>query len=175
MPPMPRRPSSASHERPSGKSGERESALDGTSRRSGRVGHARGRSALRLLYLLVVAVITVVCVGITSPGRGIASRPSAVELAGHGVHAARSAAMQFAPRTRQWRDGLERPAIFREAVEADVDDDDAHTRWGVAGAAPVALRGVPTARKPGRALRGEAQSDTSRFAIRRGFPRGPPA
>ncbi|AKU98298.1 hypothetical protein AKJ09_04962 [Labilithrix luteola] len=130
-----------------------------------------------MLYLLAVAVITVVCAGITTPGRGIAGYPTVAELAGHGVHAARSAmGSQLGQRSRQWRDGVERPVMFREAVEADVDDDDAHTRcWGIAGAAPVALRGVATPRMPGRALRGEAQSDTSRFAVRRGFPRGPPA
>lgn len=185
---MTRGPSSASHERPSR---EREATLgrgaaescserspapraDSQPRRASAYG--RGRAALRLLFLFVIAVITVACAGITSPGRGIAGRPTVVELAGSGVDAARSAVTsQFGRRRRQWRDGVERPVMYREAVEADVDDDDAHTRWGIAGAAPVALRGISMPRKPGRALRGEAQSDTSRFAIRRGFPRGPPA
>jgi hypothetical protein len=128
---------------------------------------------LRLLHLLALAIATVVCAGITSPGRGIANLAAPIEVAAADSANAARCALAAEPSPQQWRDRAPRPlAEDLQAVESDSDDGD--TRCELADDAAVAFRRISFPREPGRALRGEPEIDASRFAIDTGLPRGPP-
>ncbi|HVH41658.1 MAG TPA: hypothetical protein VM925_04925 [Labilithrix sp.] len=129
---------------------------------------------LRLLCRVALAtVIVIVCAIIARPGGGSASLLAVAVAAAPSV----SANAEHAPEARHWRDGHSRTVVDLKAVEADVDDDDdddddplCHVRDHLV----AAFRYVPAPRQTDRALRGELQIDTSRFAAGTCLPRGPP-
>lgn len=129
---------------------------------------------LRWLRLVALAIVTVVSLGLLGPGRGLVSlsRPLAVAA----LECSSSAAGALASESsHHWRQGEPRAAIENDAVEADLDDDDGDTRSHVSGDAAMALRASGSPRESGRALRTDAEIDTSRFASGTGLPRGPPS
>jgi hypothetical protein len=125
---------------------------------------------LRLVLLAVIASVAILGVGTFGP------------RASHGVHAAIESiggvrAASLKP-TRVWRQSGARPVVYRDAVEANLDDDDLgerHARSALTddGAFAFRLDRVPS--RPARALRTEPQRAESRVAIGSGRLRGPPA
>lgn len=136
------------------------------------LGSSRVPGILRLLQLLVLAIVTVVCAGVTSPARAIASLAPSIEVAAHDSADAERRGMAPEP-PQQRRHDIARPVVDLDAVEADIDDD-GDPLPDVADDRPAAFRGVCLPRRPGRPLRVEPQVDTSRLAFGRGLPRGPP-
>lgn len=130
------------------------------------------RELLRQLTVIAFAMVTVVCAGIAGAGRTLAVGP--VE-----VVAAISAPQ---PSQQQWRVGEEPADVDCDAVEAERDDDDRDdddfgdedNRSHALADLAIMVRGAGAPRCPGRALRSEPQTDTSRFACGIGLPRGPP-
>lgn len=125
-------------------------------------------SFLQRLTLIAIAIATVVCAGIFGAGRLTSSAPAAAVVTASAVQA-----------SQQWRAGDDPADIDRDAIEAERDDDnndddDVDARGHAIAAAFGSLRGRGSPRCPGRALRSEPPTDTSRFACGIGLPRGPP-
>ena len=127
---------------------------------------------VRLLQCLALAIATVVCAGITSPGQGIANLAAPVDVAAPDSASAVRWASPSEP-LRQWRNrAAARPAGDLKAVAAESDDGD--PRPELADDAASAFEAASFPREPARASRDEPRTDTSRFAISTGLPRGPP-
>ncbi len=113
-----------------------------------------------LVHLVAIAILTIASAGAFGPTR----RASYDRVAVSG---------EYASRSHQWQDGTD--GIYRDVVEADVDDDND-------GDAPAHARAEPaidphrslSPRETERAKRADLPSDTSRFAIRESLARGPP-
>lgn len=131
----------------------------------------RVSALLKLLHLLAFAILTVVCAGLASDGRDIASLATRTEVTA--LRGGDTAAWALANQpVHQWQDGA--ASVVRDALEAeDLDDDDGDARFHDRVDEGRAFTRVGSARGAGRALR-EALSDPSRFAMGRGLPRGPP-
>lgn len=128
--------------------------------------------ALRLVQRLALALLTIlVCASSPRPIRAsLQIVAAAVELASPDGAAADDVAPESSHRLL---DDRGRPDVDLDALEADLDDDDDRVGHD---ANPVSLtfRAAPPPRQPGRARRGDGESDTSRFAAGTGLPRGPP-
>jgi hypothetical protein len=128
---------------------------------------------LRRLALAVAALV--VCAGVAAPSRAAAGfvAPAAVKLV-----ACESAGREVMRASRLHpQDDAARRAIDLNAVELDDDDDDTDGDDPLCAVSEGALPfpSVPLPRNPGRAVRSELPTDTSRFAAGPGLPRGPPA
>jgi len=125
---------------------------------------------LRSLRLLVLAIVTLLCAGLASPGPRVASMASLLEVA---------ASDRAATSSHQWRDGGAPRSLDGHALEAELDDDDfdgdTDPPSDLAEARARASVGVLAPREPGQACRDEHRIDRSRFASGSGRPREPPA
>lgn len=133
----------------------------------------RVRAMVRMFHLLAFAILTIVCAGVMSSGRSIATLVASIDVVvSDGANAARWGSAQASP--REWCDCAAHPVDDLQAMESDIDDGD-DSLCAAADEAAVAASRLAFPRTPGRSLRSEAQIDTSRFAIGTGLPRGPPA
>lgn len=121
------------------------------------------------MLFALIALVAVLGVGALAPGRALASHGPA----GVAVSVVRGSFSQ----PRSWRPERPRAVVYREAVEADLDDDDIDERRERASLPAV----TPTTRterapgRPARSLASEPRSATSRVAVGSGRLRGPPA
>lgn len=122
------------------------------------------------MLLALIALVAVVGAGAFAPGRAHAS---------DGVAAVTVSAVRWSVGlpTRAWRAEIPRAVVYRDAVEADLDDDDIDERRERASLPTV----TPTTRserapgRPARALVSEPPGAASRVAVGSGRLRGPPA
>ena len=123
---------------------------------------------LRVVLLALLALVAVLGVGMFAPGRALAT---------HGVVTVSAVRWSVSVPTRSWRGEVPRAVVYRDAVEADLDDDDLDERRERASLPAV----TPTTRterapgRPARALVSEPPGATSRVAVGSGRLRGPPA
>lgn len=125
----------------------------------------------RLLHILALAVVTLVCAGITSPARSIANPAAPIDVAASDGSNAARAGLARQP-AHLWHGA--RRVFDVKVAEAEIEDDDRHPLSDTSEDPAVPVRGS-FPRNTGRASRSAPQSDTSRFAIGTGLPRGPPA
>ncbi len=149
-----------------------------------RVKTAGGAALLRSLQLLLLAIATIVGVGVATPSAVVASVAHPARLAAIAPrHIARSMSARTVGRIQ---DSAARPAIDRDSVLVDVvedelddvDDDDIEHRSSVThlvSEATLHFRSARLSRRPDLALRGHPQFDRPRFRTGRGLLRGPPA
>lgn len=136
---------------------------------------------LRWLYV-IAAALTVLFAADVLGGRGklgVSSTAFTTEAAFsyRMTGAARCALRKMA--SHQWRDGArtsiaDSQAIEADLTDADIVDGDNDPRSETTFDSTISIRGNAVRHPSGVASRGEAQSDTSRFAIEGGLPRGPP-
>lgn len=127
---------------------------------------------LRLLQRLVLAIVTIVlCASVTSVVRRVAVA-GAIDAAVADAHVAARCAAPAPDQSQEWQDADDRVADLK-AVESEFDEEDRDVS-DVADEAPQALSRIVASPETDRVSRGEAQFDTSRFAVGTGLPRGPP-
>lgn len=120
------------------------------------------------MLLALIALVAVVGVGALRAG----------PVASHDAVAVTVRAVQWSvSQPRSWRAERPHAVVYRDAVEADLDDDDIDERRERASfpAVTPTTRSERAPRRPARALASEPRSATSRVAIGSGRLRGPPA